>query len=307
MVWMTLAAGISHSGRHRLLYTNDAPMSPLPCEWANRPPPVSPLAVSGSPSLRRGGGWGERSHSVAGSGRGRRPGGVTGVWRLAHRDQLDRSASRFNRRARRGGHLVRPDGERAIHSAVAQHLEHALGLRLADESVRGQGLRVDLLAIGEDLEVAQVDDDVFLAEGVLEPAQIRHACRKPCLAALEMRRDARTRAGLLALLAAPGRLDMAGAMPTTDALAPVARASGRSQFVESHSAATSSTRTRCETLLTMPRITGVSSCSTAWCSLCRPSASMVRFCRSLYPIALFVYVMRIFAMSSAPNPPIGER
>jgi len=75
--------------------------------------------------------------------------------------------------------------------------------------VRRQRLGIDRFTSGEYLEVAQVDDDIFFAEGVLEPTQIRHAGRKPCLAALEMRWNVRTSAGFLALLAAPRGLDMA--------------------------------------------------------------------------------------------------
>src|SRR5258708_7806629 len=196
-------------------------------------------------------------------------------------------------------------GERDAQAAGAEHLDAVAGV--VDQAGGAQGVDVDDTAGLEAAELAEVDDRVFLAERVVEAAQLGQALRQRHLAALEALGQPRG-AGELALGAAARGLALAGGDAAADALARTAAARRGMQIVQAHgysasvlaapgvaaaptagtvwaknatacgeSAGMPSIDTRWRTLCTMPRIAGESSCSTVWCSFFSPSAATVAF------------------------------
>ena len=100
-------------------------------------------------------------------------------------------------------------------------------------------------------------------------AQLAEAHVERHLAALVARTHAAAGAGVVALVALAGRLALAGALAAAEALGGLGRARVGAQVVESQFFspchdffAAGRTSTRNATWLTMPRITGVSSCTT---------------------------------------------
>src|SRR5215467_8973664 len=94
---------------------------------------------------------------------------------------------------------------------------------MANQPLLRQSLAANAGARLEDSKVIEIDDDILLAERILESTQIRHALREAILTALKVRRHVLVSgAGLLALLAAAGGLSQAGAGTSSHACARLA-------------------------------------------------------------------------------------
>src|SRR5690606_37779933 len=157
-----------------------------------------------------------------------------------------------------------------------------------------QRLRRDLVTL-DAAEVADIHDLEERAEVLVVEAALRHAPLQRHLAALEPRRDAvMPGARLLPLVSLAGRLALARARAAPQPLAAAVRTLGTTEIAQirhDSSPATSSTRTRCWTWFTMPRIAALSSCTTvAWCF--SPSAASVLRCSPGRPMPLRTCVMR---------------
>src|SRR5258705_6114845 len=154
------------------------------------------------------------------------------LWRLRalgfrvglHLDQRDTAARGLDLRPCRRRNFMRRDGECPVNGAVSQHLEQALRLARTNQALGSERLSRDRLSVREELEIGQIDDDIFLAEYILEAAQIGHALREAVLSAFEIRRDLPAGARLLALLAAARGLDTPRAVPTAHPLPLLSRA-----------------------------------------------------------------------------------
>src|SRR5262249_31499708 len=139
--------------------------------------------------------------------------------------------------------------------------------RAAHQALRAEPGGVDRRARGRPAEPADRHDVVGDA-GRIREAALRQPPLDRHLAALEPHRNLAARARLVALVAAPGGAAHAGGRALAAALRRPGRAGGRMDVAESdraHAGPTSSTFTRCRTLNSMPRIWGVSWCSTVCC------------------------------------------
>src|SRR6185295_971871 len=170
-------------------------------------------------------------------------------------------------------------------------------------------------------EVTDVDDGELGLAAVGQEASLGQPSVERHLAALEPRPDAAAGPRLLALVALARRLAVAGARAAADPLALLGRSRRRPQILDSHdfaslrsafffdplarrafgspgpAAATpcpSSTATANTTWLIMPRMVGVSSCSTTWRMWRRPSACTVPSCFGESPMMLFTRVTLSF-------------
>src|SRR5439155_5163727 len=201
--------------------------------------------------------------------------------------------------SRLSAEFVRADGERLRDLAPREHLHAALA---ADEPVLAEQVRRDLRPGLEPLgDRVEVDDLVGLAERVVESA-LRHAAVQRHLAAFEPALVLEARTRLRALVAAPRRLAVAGALPAADPLLRVLGALGRTQIAQIHdrqftNSPNYSTLTRCLTLWIMPRTAGVSGSSTVWRKRRRPIPSTTFAWLRLKPIVLFTSVIRIVRCS----------
>src|SRR5262245_2011858 len=209
---------------------------------------------------------------------------------------LDGAAGGGDLLGRRGRECVRPNlqGDRQL--AAPEHLD---GGALAGQARLDQPFGVDAAALGEGggepVEVHHRPDDLV---GPVEAPQLGHAALERHLAALEA--DAHVRPGVGALGAPAGGLALARGFATAlaDAIGPGA---GRgTQVMQLHSG-TSSTFTRWETLNSMPRISGRSSCSTTSCIRFRPNDLMVARCGRGRPITERTWVMRSLLMPAPPS------
>src|SRR3954453_423980 len=192
------------------------------------------------------------------------------------RDHLDAAAGRLDRLTGRAGERVGLDGEALRQLAAAEDLHQPA---LGHEAPGPQGRRVDLAAGVEGLERFEVHDVVLHPERVVEALRLRRATVQRRLATLEPGLDPGTRAGVLTLRTAPGGLAALAADATGDALRRLARAGGRLQIMDLH--AISSTRMRCGTLFSMPRMTAVSSWSRVVLMPWSPRARSVPRCLGL--------------------------
>src|SRR4051794_16318125 len=192
---------------------------------------------------------------------------------------LDAAAGRLDRLAGRPRERVGLHREALRQLTAAEHLHQAA---LGDEAPGSQGRRADLAARVERLERVQVHHAVLDPKRVGEALGLRRAAVQRRLAALEARLHAGSRTRVLALGTAAGGLAALAADTTRDALGRPARARGRLQIMDLH--ATSSTLMRWGTLASMPRTTGVSSCSRVVLMPCSPSARSVPRCLGLTPI-----------------------
>src|SRR3954466_3509981 len=168
-------------------------------------------------------------------------------------------------------------------------------------ALRREHVRVDLAAVREQRrEPVQVDDLVGHLGRVLEPLELRHPHVERHLAALERRGHLVARLG--ALGAAAGGLALRTLAPT-DAGLRLVRAGSRPQVMdlEGHSYSTSSTDTRCWTVLTIPRISGRSSLTTTSRRRLRPSVRSVSRWLCVPPIGDRLWV--IFRRGMLRPPP----
>src|SRR6266498_3507498 len=208
---------------------------------------------------------------------------------------LDGAAGGGDLGGRRGRKSMRPDlqGDRQL--AVPEDLH---GGALAGQARLDQGVRVDATALGEGggepVEVHHRPGDLVRA---VEAPQLGHAALERHLAALEA--DAHVAPGVGALGAPAGGLALARGLAAAlaDALGP--GAGSGTQVMQLHSG-TSSTFTRWETLNTMPRISGRSSCSTTSRIRFRPNDLMVARCGRGRPISERTWVMRSLLMPAPP-------
>src|SRR5579885_122312 len=195
------------------------------------------------------------------------------------RDNLDGAASRLDLSACAFRKLMRPNRQCAIHFPFAQHFDEAAPLGGRHQVHRDHFLRCDIGSRLEQFKVGDINNGVVLAEGRIAIAQAAHKGQtlgQARLAAVEGAVEAAATACLLALGAAPGGLAAPGAMTPANAPFRLMRARGWPQIRESH-CSISSTSTRWLTLRTIPRIAGLSSCSTVCWSLRSFSARMVAF------------------------------
>src|SRR6266487_3840380 len=132
----------------------------------------------------------------------------------------------------------------------------------------------------------------------VEAPQLGHAALERHLAALEA--DAHVAPGVGALGAPAGGLTLSRGLTAAlaDALGP--GAGSGTQVMQLHSG-TSSTFTRWETLNSMPRISGRSSCSTTSCIRFRPNDLMVARCGRGRPMSERTWVMRSLLMPAPPS------
>src|SRR6266498_1366901 len=191
---------------------------------------------------------------------------------------LDGAAGGGDLLGRRGRESVGPNLQGNRQLTVPEDLH---GGALAGQTGLDQRVRVDATALGEGggqpVEVHDRPGDLVRA---VEAPQLGHAALERHLAALEA--DAHVRPGVGALGAPPGP------------------GAGRgTQVMQLHSG-TSSTFTRWETLNTMPRISGRSSCSTTSRIRFRPNDLMVARCGRGRPISERTWVMRSLLMPAPP-------
>src|SRR6266567_5470236 len=209
---------------------------------------------------------------------------------------LDGAAGGGDLGGRRGRKSMRPDlqGDRQL--AVPEDLH---GGALAGQARLDQGVRVDATALGEGggepVEVHHRPGDLVRA---VEAPQLGHAALERHLAALEA--DAHVAPGVGALGAPAGGLTLSRGLTAAlaDALGP--GAGSGTQVMQLHSG-TSSTFTRWETLNSMPRISGRSSCSTTSCIRFRPNDLMVARCGRGRPMSERTWVMRSLLMPAPPS------
>src|SRR5205809_1358469 len=148
-------------------------------------------------------------------------------------------------------------GQGTVQLAAPQHLDQE---RLPDEAPLAKGFRGDLGARLEDgAQTLDVHHGEVRARRVAEPLELGNPALQGHLAPFEPELGVVARAP--ALGAPPGGLALPRRPAPADAAPGPFRALRRLQVMELHSA-TSSTRTRCETLRIMPRISGRSSLTT---------------------------------------------
>src|SRR5262245_59332433 len=145
--------------------------------------------------------------------------------------------------------------------ALGQPLDQRVLARL-DEAGGRQRLQRDL-ATGREHpgQVAQVHGSELPAGRVVEAA-LGNAAVERHLAALEAASLPAPRARLVPLVAAGGGLPVSRAGTAADALSLLPGAGGRPEVAQVHADSSSTTRTAYGTRATIPRIDGVSSCST---------------------------------------------
>src|SRR6266540_357261 len=209
---------------------------------------------------------------------------------------LDGAAGGGDLGGRRGRESVGPNlqGDRQL--AVPEDLDRGA---LAGQTGLDQTLRVDATALGEGgaepVEVHHRPGDLV---GGVEAPQLGHAALERHLATLEA--DSHFPSGVRALGAPAGGLALARGLAAAlaDAVGP---GTGRgTQVMQLHSG-TSSTFTRWETLNSMPRISGRSSCSTTSCIRFRPNDLMVARCGRGRPISERTWVTRSRVMPTPPS------
>src|SRR6185312_7426347 len=178
---------------------------------------------------------------------------------------------------------VRAHRQRDAEVAVAEHLDRLVA---PDGAGLDQLLRTHRAALGEQrAEVADVHDLVLHPEAVAEALELGQPHVQRHLPALEAGRDVLARAR--ALGATTGRLAALAAFTAADPGLGRLGPRCRTQIVDlDRHQDTSSTVTRWRTVRIMPRICGVSSRSTDWRILRRPSESSVARWFCLPPIAL---------------------
>src|SRR4029079_4952149 len=201
-----------------------------------------------------------------------------------------------------GRERVRADLQLHAGLARAEDLDE---LTLADGALGHQGLDGDLAAVREQLgQPVQVDHLVLGAERVLEAPQLRQPHVQGHLTALEPGRD------LVAGLGALGPATCGLALRALTATDPGPRGLGpgsRPQVVDLEwvvrHQSTSSTVTRCDTVLTMPRISGRSSLTTTSPIRFRPSERRVWRLLSFTPTADRTWVTLRRAIMHPPPAP----
>src|SRR5262249_23281441 len=177
------------------------------------------------------------------------------------------------------------------HRAVAQHL-HGPTIRPLDETGVDQLVGVDHAPRREPIgQILYVDHRVLGLSAIWEEAPLGQAPVERHLAALESRAGPAARARLQALVTTTGRLARARGAAAPHALALLDRALGRAQIFESHCDSTSRQK---GTAWIIPRMVGVSSCSTVWCMRRSPSAFTVASWVGESPIRLFTSVTLSF-------------
>src|SRR5690606_11723701 len=171
---------------------------------------------------------------------------------------------------------VHGDLELDVDLTVAEHLH---GLALADRTLRDQVLDGDGATLGEQRgQLVQVHDLVLGTEGVLEPAELREAHVQRHLPTLEAGGNLVT--SLRTLGSTTRRLTLRGLTATHTGLRGLGTG-GRTEVVDlqrlvlRHDHSTSSTVTRCATVLTMPRISARSSFTAVSPIRLRPSVRSV--------------------------------
>src|SRR5688572_804437 len=208
------------------------------------------------------------------------------------------SPSRLDLLAGGRGKTMRRDGERAVQIAGPQDLD-PLALVL-DQASADQRLQVHSRASLERLQVLEVDALILNAVDVVEASTVRQLLDERKLAALKLGRDAAAGPGILALGPLAGRRASAGAQAPADPPTLSVRARRGREVMELHSLApfgpsaapsTSSTRTRCWMVKTIPRICGLSGRTTVWCILRSPRARAVSFWFCFWPMVLFTSVI----------------
>src|SRR6202022_3625993 len=147
-------------------------------------------------------------------------------------EQLNRAAGSLNTAARSGRDPVDAQAERTLQPAGGQHLDRQRGAR--HQTRLGEHGSVNDAVGLEAIELAEIDDRVFLAPLVVEPAQLGHALRQLQLATLETDRQPDAGARTLALLTAAARLALAGGDTAANALARLPAALGWNELVELH-------------------------------------------------------------------------
>src|SRR6476661_514096 len=226
------------------------------------------------------------------------------------REGRDRAAGGLDLLLGGGRELVRLDLDLDGDLARAEHLhrEAVADGTLGDEV--GDGHLTTLRE--EQLQAIQVDDLVLRAERVLEATQLRKAHVHRHRAALETLRDLVASAG--ALGTTTGGLAL-GALTTTDAGLGGLGSGGRTQVVDlegglarllgvvGHGQSTSSTDTRCVTVLTIPRISGRSSLTTTSPMRFRPRLRSVSRWFCLPPISERIWVTLRRAITHQPSRP----
>src|SRR5690606_1007553 len=181
-----------------------------------------------------------------------------------------------------GGGVDVDDQALDLQLAVGQQLHRVVGA--AHEAVGGQLGRVDLLALGEAVEVAEVDElERLLDEVEAALRQAHDQARAPAFPAGPLREAA---AALLPLLAAARGLAAAAADATPDALAALLVARRGLEFVQLHCWSCPSMVTRCSTLRSMPRVLSLSTTSRTSPVFLRPRASTVARMSLRTPIRL---------------------
>src|SRR3954452_21788669 len=254
-------------------------------------------------------------------------------------DGLAGAARRLDALARRLGEAVRGDGERLGELAAAEDLDRDVALLRQPGGT--QLLQADRGAGVEALiEVVQVHVLCVRPERLerhrhllVRAAQLAHPHVDRVLAALEAGAPLGARARAVALVAAPGGLAVARAVPAPDALAVLLGPRGRLERMQpdglrrellvhrvllAHSPSLRSspvraspgprsTVTRWRTAWTMPRSCGESSRSTVLPMPRRPSERSVSRWRPLAPLDDLTCVMSRVTSSPPPAPPRSPR
>src|SRR6478735_6661888 len=278
--------GISHAIRGRVTQRRNAPGSPPRWPTSRRLAGRAPGAL-----LTRGVWWSLAPDHSAGESRDRAAGGLDLL--LGGRRELVCLDLDLDGDLARTEHL---------------HREAVTDGTLGDEVGDGH-----LTALREEqLQAVQVHDLVLRAERVLESAELREAHVHRHRAALETLRDLVT--GLRALGTTTSGLAL-GALTTTDAGLGGLGSGGRTQVVDlegglarllgvvGHGQSTSSTDTRCVTVLTIPRISGRSSLTTTSPMRFRPRLRSVSRWFCLPPISERVWVTLRRAITHQPSQP----
>src|SRR5262245_35967558 len=155
---------------------------------------------------------------------------------------------------------------------IGQDLQRAAA-RLLDEPLGDEGVRIHDGPRGKVRgQIPELHQRELHLASVGQEAPLGQASKEGHLSALEPRADPSARPGLEPLVSLAGRLPLAGPRSPADALALACRARRRTQVFEPHD---SSTFRQKGTRLIMPRIVGVSSCSTTCLMWRSPSALTV--------------------------------
>src|SRR5690606_25341616 len=203
-------------------------------------------------------------------------------------------ASRLDLAPGRSAHRMHPENDLPPDLAVPVHLDRPARAQV-DQPVRVQHLRRDRLLF-DPIQVPEVHDLVDLPEPVVVEPTLRNAPLQGHLAALEATRRVSARAGLVTLVPPPARLPDPRPRTTAHPLrGPVGALRATEVAQLRHYASpppSSSTSTRCWTWKIIPRMAGVSFCTTErWCPL-SPSARRVARCLDIRPMPLRTCVIR---------------